>query len=73
MNTNKQSIQKLQDFKITKNEYFTLYTNNQIKIFVSEKGFEIMCKRSDYLNKINSEVLEQIYQEYQEKRKRKEK
>lgn len=73
MNTNKQSIQELQDFKITKNEYFTLYTNEQIKIFVSKKGFEIMCKRSDYLNKINSEVLEHIYQEYQEKRKRKEK
>ena len=64
MNTNKQNIQELQDFKIIKNEYFTLYTNNQIKIFVSKKGFEIMCKRSDYLNKINSEVLEQIYQEY---------
>ena len=73
MNTNKQNIQELQDFKIIKNEYFTLYTNEQIKIFVSKKGFEIMCKRSDYLNKINSEVLEQIYQEYKEKRKRKEK
>ena len=73
MNTNKQNIQDLQEFKITKNEYFTLYTNEQIKIFVSEKGFEIMCKLGDYLNKINSEVLEHIYQEYQEKRKRKEK
>lgn len=73
MNTNKQSIQELQDFKITKNEYFTLYTNEQIKIFVSKKGFEIMCKKADYLSKINSEVLEHIYQEYQEKRKRKEK
>ena len=68
MNTNKQSIQELQDFKITKNEYFTLYTNEQIKIFVSKKGFEIMCKKADYLSKINSEVLEKIYQEYKRMR-----
>lgn len=65
MNTNKQNIQ---DFKITKNEYFTLYTNEQIKIFVSKKGFEIMCKKADYLSKINSEVLEKIYQEYKRMR-----
>lgn len=68
MNTNKQNIQELQDFKIIKNEYFTLYTNNQIKIFVSKKGLEIMCKKADYLSKINSEVLEQIYQEYKRMR-----
>lgn len=68
MNTNIQDIQELQDFKITKNEYFTLYTNEQIKIFVSKKGFEIMCKKADYLSKINSEVLEQIYQEYKQMR-----
>ena len=73
MNTNKQNIQELQDFKITKNEYVTLYTIVQIKIFVAKKGFEIMCKKADYLSKINSEVLEQIYQEYKEKRERKEK
>ena len=68
MNTNKQSIQELQDFKIIKSEYFTLYTNEQIKIFVSKKGFEIMCKKADYLSKISSEVLEQIYQEYKRMR-----
>ena len=61
MNTNIQDIQELQDFKIIRTQDFTLFTNDEFKIFVSKKGIEIMAKRVEHLSEMQGEVLAAIY------------